>query len=721
MSQIALAAPDALVAPDLVIPSTVLATPRTIPLTRLVPSGANVRKIKAGISVDELAEDIARRGLLQSISVRPLLDDQGFETGDYAVFAGGRRLAAIRKLAAEGRLPADVLVPCIIKSGGLETEDSLAENVMREGLHPLDQFRAFRTLSEEQGLSVEEIAARFFVSPQVVRQRLKLASASLVLLAEYADDGMTLEQLMAFCVTNDHARQEAVWEQIRHGHNKEPYFIRRLLTEGAVKGNDKRVLFVGAEAYEAAGGLILRDLFAQDASGWFQDAALLDRLATEKLAEHERIIAAEGWKWVESALQFPFGHLNGLMKLTPEAVPISDEDQARYDAALDEYNTLSEEYQDAEELPEAIDQRLGELEAELARVDERPAVYPASEMACAGVFISIEHDGRLRVERGFVRAEDRVLLRAQLADGDRPVEASRGPALPHQSVVAGEAGDAGEEVETASRLSDRLVAELTAYRTLALREKMAEDPDTALLAMTHVMALKTFYRFSGADSCLEIDLRSAALASHSTDLSEASLATRMDARHARWVELLPKSSGSLWEALVAFDPDSLAALFAYCASTSINALDLPHIRQTRELAHADALARHVALDMRPHWQPTAKAYFSEVTKAEILATVREVKGEAAAQMLDHLKKSEMAIEAERLLMGSAWLPSVLQGDFAEKAAAPGPAPESAAPMSSDGEPSYSEPEQVSAVDDEALPAFLMEAAAMQPAFGVAAE
>lgn len=54
-----------------------------------------------------------------------------------------------------------------MRTEGLSQEDSLAENVQRAPLHPLDQFRAFLSL-REKGMSEEEIAAAFFVSVQVV-------------------------------------------------------------------------------------------------------------------------------------------------------------------------------------------------------------------------------------------------------------------------------------------------------------------------------------------------------------------------------------------------------------------------------------------------------------------------------------------------------------------------------------------------------------------------
>src|SRR3954449_3910438 len=119
--------------------------------------------------------------------------------------------------------------------------------------------------------------------PAVVRQRLKLVAVSPKLLNLYAENAMTLEQLTAFTVTNDHARQEQVWEGLARGYNKEPYYIRRLLTEGSVKASDKRAVFVGADAYEVAGGVIARDLFQHDGGGWFENGALLDRLARGRL------------------------------------------------------------------------------------------------------------------------------------------------------------------------------------------------------------------------------------------------------------------------------------------------------------------------------------------------------------------------------------------------------------------------------------------------------
>ncbi|MGJ0395525.1 MAG: ParB/RepB/Spo0J family partition protein [Methylocystis sp.] len=643
----------------------VLTAARDIALDKLVASDANVRRIKAGVSVEDLAEDIARRGLLQSLSVRPVVDDGGTETGQFAVSAGGRRLAALKSLVKQKRLAKNAPVPCIVKTDGIEEEDSLAENTMREALHPLDQFRAFKNL-QDQGVTIDEIAARFFVGAPVVRQRLKLAAASEKLLELYVAEELSLEQLMAFCVTDDHARQEEVWETLNRSYNKEPYTIRRMLTEGAVKTGDKRAVLVGVEAYEAAGGVVLRDLFQQDHGGWLQDVALLDRLAREKLAEAADALRAEGWKWSEIAIDFPYGHTNGLRRLPASYAPVSEEQQARYDVALAEYDALSDEHEGAEDLPEEVDRRFAELEKEMAAVDERPAIYDPTAISRAGIFVSIDYDGALKVERGFVRPEDEAPAGAPVADG---ATGSVGAPKRAGDAVRNPDGNATDydETEGSSKLSDRLMSELTAHRTLALRVALANDPEAAFLAATHALALKSFYSSGRFDGCIEVDAKSEPLGGYVSGLADSATARANDEAQGYWQLRLPKKSDDLWDWLVKADRESTAGLFAFCVGQCVNALQLPHERRSKALNHVDRLAEQVGLDMSAHWTPTVESYFGKVTKARILAAVREAKGDATAQMIDHLKKSDMAVEAQRLLQGTGWLPEPLRGSTTDDA------------------------------------------------------
>lgn len=234
--------------------------------------------------------------MLQSLSVRPVLADDGSETGKFEIPAGGRRFQALSLLMKQKRLAKTAPISCIVrgaKSPILAEDDPLAENMQCAALHPLDQFRAFVAL-REKGQSDEEIAAAFFVTPQEVKQRLKLAAVAPALLDLYAEDEMTLEQLMAFTVNPDHERQVQLWEAIRSFWNKEHYLIRRMLTETSVRASDRRAFFVGVEAYEDAGCTMLHDLFESDNSGWLVGPALLDRLVSGKLQAEVEAIASEG-------------------------------------------------------------------------------------------------------------------------------------------------------------------------------------------------------------------------------------------------------------------------------------------------------------------------------------------------------------------------------------------------------------------------------------------
>ena len=644
-----------------------LSSSRDIPFNRLVLSQANVRRIKAGVSIEELAEDIARRTLLQSLTVRPILDDKGAETGMFEVPAGGRRFRALELLVKQKQLARTAPIPCVVRTEGLAEEDSLAENIQRAPLHPLDQFRAFLTL-REKGKSEEEIAASFFVSVAVVRQRLRLAAVSPKLLDVYAEDGMTLDQLMAFTVNPDHARQEQVWEALQRSYTKEPHQIRRMLTEGAVRASDKRAQFVGVEAYEAAGGLILRDLFNSDDGGWLQDPALLDRLVTEKLDREADAIRAEGWRWVEVAPDFPYGHTYDLRRLVGEQRPLSEEEIAAHDALRAEFDKLEESYAEANEIPEEVDQRLSEIETALAAFEERPVVYDPVEIGRAGAFVSIDGSGALRIERGYVRPEDEPPLLPS-DDGtvdDEADETGAGTASGANNDSAAALGGASEQTEPPEEdesvrpIPDRLVTELTAHRTLALRHALANDPDTAFAAALHVLCLKLFYRYA-LDSCLEIEPKSAMFGGQAPGLADTASAKAIDVRHAVWAAQLPKEPGALWDVLMAFDHDSRQSLFAHCIALTVNAVSETYNRRPKAIAHANRLAQAVALDMAAiGWRPTVDNYLGRVTKGRIVEALREARGESAAERIRPLKKPDMAKAAEALLIGTGWLPEPLR-------------------------------------------------------------
>ena len=458
-----------------------LSPSRDIPFNKLVLSQSNVRRVKAGVSIEQLAESIAQRTLLQSLNVRAVVDGEGNETGMFEVPAGGRRYRALELLVKQKRMAKMQAVPCVVREGGIAEDDSLAENDERVGLHPLDQFRAFKILSDA-GLSEEDIAARHFVTPAIVKQRLRLASVSPKLHEVYAEDGMTLEQLMAFSVTAGHARQEQVWKNVSRSGYDEPYQIRRTLTEATVRASDRRACFVGVEAYEQAGGRVERDLFEDDGGGWLQDVALLDRLVNEKLAAEAETIAKEGWKWISVAVGFPYGHDSGLRELEGKPADLTAEEQATIAVLNAEQAKLELEYQDADKLPDEVDQRLSEIETALMAFEERSIVFDPTDISRAGVFVSIDSEGRLSVDRGYVRPEDEApredpTIRGVDASSSEVQEVDSSGVQRTAISVAGSAPDSEDDDEDAARpLPERLIIELTAHRTLALRDALAENP-----------------------------------------------------------------------------------------------------------------------------------------------------------------------------------------------------------------------------------------------------
>jgi len=174
------------------------------------------------------------------------------------------------------------------------------------------------------------------------------------------------------------------------------------------------------------------------------------------------------------------------------------------------------------------------------------------------------------------------------------------------------------------------------------------------------LAPKLFYRYT-PESCLDIDVKSVVFGSQAPGLNDSAVAKAADERHARWSQQWPQESADLWDALSVFDPDSRDALFAHCVALSVNAVYEPWNRRPRALSHADRLAEAVKLDVAAAgWSPTVDSYFGRVTKARIVEAVREAKGEAAAQLIEPLKKSAMAVRAEELLAGSGWIPEPLR-------------------------------------------------------------
>ncbi len=353
-------------------------------------------------------------------------------------------------------------------------------------------------------------------------QRLRLGAVSPKLMAIYREGGLVLDQLMAFVVSEDHERQLEVYERLGP-YNRTASVIRRAMTDSKVSATDRRALFIGTEAYAEAGGPILRDLFTEDRGGWLEDVPLLDRLVQEKLERFaEDVRQQEGWKWAEGHIDYPHGH--ACSRVYPSHVERSAEDCQRMEALAAEYDGLFATAAEGDEFPAEVETRLSDIDAELEAFGEDFAYRP-EEIARAGVFAVLNSDGTARIERGNVRPQDVPAPEPQ----EEPEPGARAEGEGAALGEAGEEPDANapeaEEDEGLAPLSDRLVADLTAHRTAALRNALAEDPDAAMLVVIHAAVLRTFYASASA-TCADIRLLSGDLGREAEGIEDGEAARR---------------------------------------------------------------------------------------------------------------------------------------------------------------------------------------------------
>jgi len=594
----------------------------SLPLCALTRSKLNIRKTHRSVDIAQLAASIASKGLLENLVVRPNGGD------NFEVVAGARRLAALKLLVKKKKVAHDYPVSCLILESGEASdivEVSLAENVMRAPVHPADQFEAFSKLQKE-GLPVEDIAARFGLTPNVVRQRLKLASVSPKLIAEYRDDEMTLEDLMAFTITDDHALQEQVWKELVDS-DPSPRTIRHFLTRSHVAGSDRRALFVGAKAYEAAGGIIIRDLFDEKDEGYFTDAALLDRLVHGQLENEAQTIRKEGWGWVEVKPDNGYLDLSGYGRIRMVEVRLSDEEESRLATLAERYDELVALLEDEENVE--LSRELDRVSAGLEALQDKRETWPDQERSRAGAIISLDYTGCPQIVRGLVKPEDRKQIsKADDAEPDATNESVRD-------------------------YSESLLVDLAAQRTAALQESLAGRPDVALTALLHALVLQLFL---DGGTCLAITPRDVAVGAISPAPGESKAMSMLKKRHAKWQARLPERDG-LWPWIEALARRDKLDLLAYCTAIT---LDATHRRDREGDDDSAEIAKALAFDMAEWWQPTKENFFERVTKADMVEVISEARSADVARSLDGLKKSEMAAKAEALVAGTRWLPAMFR-------------------------------------------------------------
>lgn len=619
-----------------------------VPLSQLRPSKRNVRKT-LGASITELAASIERVGLLQNLTVTLASDGEHYE-----VVAGGRRLAALKLLAKKRRIAKDYAVPCLRVSDASARTASLTENVQREAMHPADQFEAFAALIAE-GRPIEDIAADFGVTPLVVQRRLKLANVSPRLMADYRADAVNLDQLMALAITDDHAAQEAAFYDAPNWQRNSTALRERLTEQEIDAHRHPLVRFVGLEAYEAAGGGIRRDLFADADQGiYLTDAALIDRLAQDKLTGIADEVRCEGWAWVEAVPAATYADLQTFQRAPKE----------RRKPNAREAKRIAKLQAKVQEIGEALDAALGAEDEEKADVLNDEGVrlgeqlealeaellaYGSTVRAAAGAIVTLDRQGEPVIHRGLLRDAEAKALRtlARVQGGIDPEDTE----------------DEDSEEPKKAGISEKLARRLSAHRTAALQIELARNPQASLAALVHGMVQRVLQDGYAVELPIGISVRPQdRLEGYAPDWPQSPAAVALRERQQAWGEQLPEDDAELFAVLLAMPQDELVRLLAVCVASTVDV-----VSSREHDAPGKVLAQAVGLDMAAWWKPTAEGYFSHVSKAAILEAVQQF-APGHVSRLAKLKKADIASEAERLAEGTGWMPAMFKSEDSTSAA-----------------------------------------------------
>lgn len=630
-------------------PAFIDATPVVmVPYSRLCKSPLNVRR-RPPTGIPAMAESIAAKGILQNLVVHEIKVGRG-KKPKLGVAAGQRRHGGLDLLHSMRRIRDDYLVPVKIVSEGEALAASLIENHEREPMHPADQCEAFSRLVAE-GRTVEYVAALFSISERAVNRCLKLANVSPKLLDVFRADEMTFEQIAALALTDDQAQQERLWFEAIGPGQRTPHYLRAAITQTEIDASSSPlVAFVTLDAYEAAGGYVRRDLFSTDErAGYVADPELLRSLALEKLLTISQEINAEGWAWVETRTKRDHEEMRGYARLSAQERDMTRKETAEYrklqkarDAALRALDAFYDAPESDEDDPKCdqLQAAVVETETAVSAFEAKMKTWADEQKARAGVFVTLDHAGQVKIERGLVRPQDTAAAKRDGIPGTAEIHViERQPKPLH---------------------SERLCARLTAHRTAAVQAEVLHRPTVALAIMMQAIIPSIFddkYRFYGEQptaSAVRVKCSHDDMVSAADDMEANPAWQEIQAERAKWAEQLPAKASQLLPWLIAQPGDMLASLFAFCVSATLDG-----ISRTDSAHRINALGDVIDLDMARYWKPTRASYLDHVSKQRIMDVVTAAVSPEAAAPLAAMKKADAAAAAEIRLAEANWLPEVL--------------------------------------------------------------
>lgn len=599
-----------------------------VPLSALVKSPLNARTIPYPVeSVRELADTISSLGLLQNLVVHSLPD------GKSGVAAGGRRLTALQLLCDEQRIDTGYRVAVKRVSDELAAAASLAENVCRTAMHPAEQITGFRTLSA-QGKTPVQIGDALGYGSRHVQRMLKLACLAPELLARLASDEIDTEQCQALCLESDPARQVEIFGQVsaRYG-NAPAHLLKRAITETEISVNNPRFMFVGREAYEAAGGIVREDLFsAQDGDGT-ADSVLIDRLAQEKLdTAAQAIRQEEGWLWSmtrESAIrEYGDDRIEYLLMPIPEPV-YTDTEKARLASLVTQLNvtdTCEDEYD--------IQQQIDDLEAQAVNRE-----WTDAQKAACGVVIS-RYGSDICVQRGVQKR------------GAPETETGTVSDTSQNSVV-----NTLSPPDAAEGISLPLLTKMSSERTLAVQAALMQQPQKAVALMVWRLCADVFHGRSTASHPFSIRLSVAhySLTDNAPSGKDGKAYVALMQEQERLERLLPEGWEQDFTTFFTLDGQVLIALMAFCTACSIEGVQTRENGRTSR-SRLDALETAIGFHMRDWWSPEKANFFTHLTKPQIVSALTMAGLSGAASDAGKMNKGDAAELAGTMMANNRWVP-----------------------------------------------------------------
>ena len=348
-----------------------------------------------------------------------------------------------------------------------------------------------------------------------------------------------------------------------------PSHLRERLTEREIDAyRHPLVRFVGLDAYEQAGGGIRRDLFAEgDAGVYLTDAALLERLAQDKLTGIAAEVKAEGWAWADATPGMTHADLHAFQRAPRERREPNKREAQRIEKLQAKMQEVAEAVDaamdaDDEDKADALQEEGEALSEQLQALEEGLQGYGANVKAAAGAIVTIDRNGEAVIHRGLLREAEAKALRTleKLRQGFSDPDAAN--------------DDEGEEdvQPKAAAISDRLAQRLSAHRTAALQIEVAQHPQVALAVLVHGMVQTVFQgRYYGHDMPLGVSLKiQDRLEGMAPDWPESPAAVALRESQQTWGGKLPEDSAALFAALLAMGQGELVKLLAVCVASTVD-------------------------------------------------------------------------------------------------------------------------------------------------------